>query len=279
MPDAGPRAGRSPAAAAGGGSAATLAIGIAGLGNIGLDVARWLLAHAPAGLRLAAAGGRDPAAVAERLASLGAQARAVALPELIEHCDVLVDCLSPEASAELLDACVESGKTIVPVSVCVLLLNPSLLERARRSGTRVIVPSGAVAGLDALRAAAVGELRAIRVKTSKPPAGLDGQAATEPQQLFAGNALDACRAWPRNVNIAATLALAGLGGERTEVQIWSDPALARNVHEIEIDSDATSIRIRIENRPSAANPRSSALTAQSVCEVLRGLVEPVRVGT
>lgn len=279
MPDTGPHADSAPAASEGGGAAAPLAVGIAGLGNIGLDVARWLVGAAPPGLRLAAAGGRDPAAVAERLASLGSGARAVALADLIDQCDVLVDCLAPEASAELLDACVESRKTIVPVSVCVLLLNPALLERARRAGTRVIVPSGAVAGLDALRAAAIGELRAVRVRTSKPPAGLDGQAAAGPQQLFAGNALDACRAWPRNVNIAATLALAGLGGERTEVQIWSDPALTRNVHEIEIDSDATSIRIRIENRPSATNPRSSALTAQSVCEALEGLVDPVRVGT
>src|SRR5690606_5198155 len=170
-------------------------------------------------------------------------------------------------------------RIIVPVSACVLLLNPDLLARARRAGTRVIVPSGAVAGLDALRAAALGELRAVRVKTRKPPAGLDGEACDAPQQLFEGNAFDACRAWPRNVNIAATLALAGLGGERTEVQIWSDPTLSRNVHEIEIDSDITSIRLQIENRPSAANPRSSALTAQSVCEALRGLVTPVRIGS
>lgn len=256
-----------------------LAIGVAGLGNIGLDVARWLVASAPPRLRLAAAAGRDVDAVAAKLAALGAQARAVALPELIDHCDVLVDCLAPEASAALLDACVDRGKTIVPVSVCVLLLQPALVERARRAGTRLIVPSGAVAGLDALRAASIGEVRAVRVRTSKPPAGLDGKSASERQQLFAGNALDACHAWPRNVNIAATLALAGLGGERTAVEIWSDPALARNVHEIEIDSDSTSIRMRIENRPSATNPRSSALTAHSVCAVLAGLVDPVRIGT
>jgi aspartate dehydrogenase len=96
------------------------------------------------------------------------------------------------------------------------------------------------------------------------PAGLDGKSASGREQLFAGNALDACRAWPRNVNVAATLSLAGIGGERTEVEIWSDPALARNVHEIEIDSDSTLIRITIENRPSATNPRSSAITERPV---------------
>jgi aspartate dehydrogenase len=81
------------------------------------------------------------------------------------------------------------------------------------------------------------------------------------------------------VNVAATLSLAGLGGERTEVEIWSDPALARNVHEIEIESDSTRIRMSIENLPSASNPRSSAITAHSVCAVLAGLLEPVRIGT
>ena len=85
--------------------------------------------------------------------------------------------------------------------------------------------------------------------------------------------------WLSDAMDAATLSLAGLGGERTEVEIWSDPGLARNVHEIEIDSDSTSIRITIENRPSAANPRSSAITANSVCAVLAGLVDPVRIGT
>ena len=149
---------------------------------------------------------------------------------------------------------------------------------AYRSGTRVIVPSGAVAGLDMLRAAAIGRIRSVRLRTRKPPAGLDA-GGDGPTCVFAGNAIEACRAFPRNVNVAATLSLAGIGGERTEVEIWSDPALARNVHEIEIDAEDTLIRMSIENRPSATNPRSSAITAHSVCAVLAGLVDPVRIGT
>jgi aspartate dehydrogenase len=256
-----------------------LAVGIAGLGGIGSAVARWLADAAPPGLRLAAAAGRDPASVAARLAALGhPQARAVPLETLADACDVIVECLAPEAAAVLLEHCIDRDRVIVPVSVAVLLERPALLERARRAGTRVVVPSGAVAGLDALRAAAIGELRAVRLRTRKPPGGLDA-SADGPVRLFAGNALDACRAFPRNVNVAATLSLAGLGGERTEVEIWSDPALARNVHEIEIESDSTRIRMSIENLPSASNPRSSAITAHSVCAVLAGLLEPVRIGT
>jgi aspartate dehydrogenase len=258
---------------------APLAVGIAGLGNVGSAVARWLADAAPPGLRLAAAAGRDPAAVAARLAALGHPgARAVPLEALAGACDVLVECLSPEAAATLLEGCIDRDLVVVPVSVAVLLERPALLERARRAGTRVVVPSGAVAGLDALRAAALGELRAVRLRTRKPPAGLDA-AADAPVRVFAGNALDACRAFPRNVNVAATLSLAGLGGARTEVEVWIDPTLARNVHEIEIESDATRIRMSIENLPSASNPRSSAITAHSVCAALAGLVETVRIGT
>jgi aspartate dehydrogenase len=256
-----------------------LAVGIAGLGGIGTEVARWLSAGAPPGLRLAAAAGRDLSGTAGRLAALGhPDARAVSLDVLPDACDVLVECLAPEAAAALLESVVDRCGTVIAVSVSALLEHPGLLERARRSGTRLIVPSGAVAGLDALRAAAIGGIRAVRLRTRKPPAGL-GTAGDAPVRVFAGNAIDACRAWPRNVNVAATLSLAGIGGERTEVEIWSDPALARNVHEIEIDAESTLIRMTIENRPSAANPRSSALTAHSVCAALAGLVDPVRIGT
>src|SRR5690606_11225399 len=127
--------------------------------------------------------------------------------------------------------------------------------------------------------AAMGRIDAVRIRSSKPPAGLDTDAAAQPRCVFSGTAREAVAAWPKNMNITATLALAGIGGERTRVEIWSDPALERNVHEVEIDSDSTRLRIRIENRPSAANPRSSAITAYSVCAALASLVDPVRIGT
>lgn len=255
-----------------------LTVGIAGLGNIGTEVARWLAASAPRSLALAAAAGRDPQAIAARLSSLGIAAQATAIDALAGQCDVIVDCLAPEATAALLETCIDGGGTVMTVNVGVLLQEPQWIERARRTGTRLLVPSGAVAGIDALRAAAMGRIDSVRIRTSKPPAGLDAGGAAGPQRVFAGNAREAIAAWPRNMNIAATLSLAGIGGERTEVEIWSDPALERNVHEVEIDSDSTRLRIRIENRPSAANPRSSAITAHSVCAALAGLVDPVRIG-
>jgi aspartate dehydrogenase len=255
-------------------------VGLAGLGNIGQDIARWLAGSAPAGLELVAVGGRHPERLAALLLELGhPRTRAVPLADLPQSCDVLVDCLDPEGSFGMLDACVDLGRTVIPVSVSVLLEHPGLIERAQRAGTRLRVPSGAVGGLDILKAAALGTIHAVRVCTRKPPAGLAAEAQSGPVQVFSGSAREACRAYPRNVNIAATLALAGIGPDRTRVDIWSDPQLTRNVHEIEIDSDSTRIRLTLENLPSATNPRSSAVTAHSVCAVLADLVQPVRIGT
>lgn len=259
---------------------ARLRVGIAGLGNIGRDVARWLAASAPEGLELVAVGGRHPEGLRDTLLKLGHPgARAIALPELPQACDVLVDCLDPAGSFGMLDACVDLGRTVIPISVSVLLEHPELIERAQRAGTRLRVPSGAVAGLDMLKAAALGTIHSVRLRTRKPPVGLGAEGQSGSVQIFSGSAREACRAYPRNVNIAATLALAGIGADLTQVEIWSDPTLTRNVHEIEIDSDSSRIRLTLENLPSAANPRSSVVTAHSICAVLADLVQPVRVGT
>jgi aspartate dehydrogenase len=256
-----------------------LRVGIAGLGNIGTEVACWLSRGGPASLRLTAVAGRSAETVRARLKQLGISASAVTLDELPDDCEILVDCLAPDASLQLLERCMDRVDTIVPVSVGVLLLNPGLIDRARAAGTRLLIPSGAIAGLDILRSAALGTIRSVKIRTSKPPAGVAGPDTSEAHTLFFGSAREALTRWPRNLNVAATLALAGIGGERTEVEIRVDPALDSNVHEIEIDSDATRVSIRVANRPSARNPASSAITAMSVCAVLQGLVEPVRVGT
>jgi aspartate dehydrogenase len=279
-PDVGPHSPQQHLDGAGEMAPGRLKVGIAGLGNIGRDVARWLAGPAAAGLELVAVGGRHPERLTAALRELGHPlTRAVALADLPQSCDVLVDCLDPEGSLGMLDACVDLGRTVIPVSVSVLLEHPALIERAQRAGTRLRVPSGAVGGLDILKAAAFGTIHAVRVCTRKPPAGLAAEAQSGPVQVFSGSAREACRAFPRNVNIAATLALAGIGPDLTRVDIWSDPQLTRNVHEIEIDSDSTRIRLTLENLPSATNPRSSAVTAHSVCAVLADLVQPVRIGT
>jgi aspartate dehydrogenase len=128
------------------------------------------------------------------------------------------------------------------------------------------------------------------METRKPPAGLAGApyliqhgielaGLVEPRRVFSGNALDAAAGFPANVNVAAALALAGIGPERTRVEIWADPHVARNTHTIRVEADAARFVMTIENVPSEDNPRTGKITAQSMLACLRGLVATLKVGS
>ena len=115
----------------------------------------------------------------------------------------------------------------------------------------------------------------VNMITRKPPNGLYGApylvehgigvlASTEPQRVFTGSAREAARGFPANVNVAAALALAGIGPDRTTVEIWADPEVTRNIHRIEVEADSARLSMQIENVPSAENPRTGRLTPLSV---------------
>jgi aspartate dehydrogenase len=165
-----------------------------------------------------------------------------------------------------------------------------LVRRAMQTGARIIVPTGALLGLDAVRAAAEGPVESISLVTRKPPGGLAGApylekhqievlGITEPKLVFQGNAFDAAAGFPANVNVAAALALAGIGPVRTKVEIWADPTVTRNTHTIRVESDAARFTMTIENVPTDENPRTGKLTALSMLACLRGLVSPLKVGS
>ena len=126
--------------------------------------------------------------------------------------------------------------------------------------------------------------------TRKPPGGLAGApyltrhgiavtGLTEPLLVFQGNALDAAAGFPANVNVAAALALAGIGPVRTRVEIWADPGVTRNTHTIKVEAATARFSMTIENVPSEDNPRTGKLTALSVLTCLRGLVSTLKVGS
>jgi aspartate dehydrogenase len=126
--------------------------------------------------------------------------------------------------------------------------------------------------------------------TRKPPRGLLGapylekngidiSGLSEPKRVFAGTAREAARGFPANVNVAAALALAGIGPDRTTIEIWADPTVTRNVHRIEVEAEAARFSMQIENVPTEENPRTGRLTALSVIAALRKLVAPLAVGT
>src|SRR2546423_677164 len=146
------------------------------------------------------------------------------------------------------------------------------------------------AELDAVAACAEGEIQSVRLTTRKPVAGLIGAPAldrdgvridaglAEPLRVFAGSAREAVRGFPANLNVAVALALAGIGPDRTAVEIWADPSLTRNMHTIDVVSDVADLRLTIENVPSE-NPRTGKITALSVVSLLRKRGAHLRVGS
>ena len=267
----------------------SLRVGLGGLGAIGLPLARRLAAGIP-GLRLAALSARDLPSAAARLAQLGIAVPVVGPGELAARADIVVEAMPAAEFRAIAEPAIDAGRLFLPLSVGALLDHLDLVERARRSGARIIVPTGALLGLDAVRAAAEGEIRSVRLVTRKPPGGLAGapylvergislEGLDRPMKVFDGTAREGARGFPANVNVAAALALAGIGPDRTRLEIWADPALERNTHRIELDADSARLTMTIENVPSPENPRTGRLTPLSVIACLRGLVDTLRVGS
>jgi aspartate dehydrogenase len=270
-------------------SESQLRVGLAGLGAVGLEVARRLQGGID-GLRLTAVAVRDVEKARANLARFGAQAAFMRPEELAEACDVVVEGLPPAQFRSVAAAAVEHGRIFMPLSVGQLLEHWDLVERARATGARILVPTGALIGLDAVRAAAEGEIHAVTMITRKPPGGLAGapylrnhaislDGLTEPLKVFDGSARDGARGFPANVNVAAALSLAGIGPDRTRLQIWADPTVDRNMHRIEVEADTARFGMWIENIPSLENPRTGRITALSAVAALRGLRATLKVGT
>ena len=266
-----------------------LSVAIAGLGAIGLDVARALDRGIP-GLRLAAVSVRDRAKAEANMAGFAAMPPIVALEALAEA-DIVLEC----APAAVFDAvalpAIEAGRILVPSSVGALLPRMHLVERARETGARIICPTGALLGLDAVRAAAEGRVDSVMIETRKPPRGLVGApyleqhgidvlaVKDEKKLVFKGNAFDAAQGFPANVNVAAALALAGIGPQRTTIEIWADPHVTRNTHTIRVEAAAARLTMTIENVPSEENPRTGKITPLSILACLRGLTSTLKVGS
>lgn len=266
-----------------------LRVAIGGLGTVGTAVAR-RLDEGFEGLVLTAVSARHRDRAVERVRAFRQPVPVLALDELASHADVVVECAPAAVFAEVARPAVSAGRIFIPISVGALLDHLELVALARTSGARIIVPSGALLGLDAVQAAALGHIESVRMVTRKPPLALAGSPYLEqhgirvdglraPLKVFEGSARDGARGFPANVNVAAALGLAGVGPERTQLEIWADPSVSRNAHTIVVEADAARFELKIENLPTAENPRTGKLVALSVLATLKRLVSPLSIGT
>lgn len=266
----------------------TLRVALAGVGAVGLKVAAALQEGIP-GLRLAAASAHDRPRARERLSKIGADVPVVPIDELEAHADLVVECAPAELLPAIARPFLAKGKPVVVLSAGALLASMDLVDLAREKGGRIIVPTGALIGLDAVVAAAQGKIQSVRMITRKPVSGLAGapflvengidiESITAPIRIFSGSPREAAVGFPANLNVAVALGLAGIGVDDTSLEIWADPSLDRNTHSVEVVSDSASFTMSIANVPSE-NPRTGRITALSVIACLRKLRAPLQVGT
>jgi aspartate dehydrogenase len=263
-------------------------VAIAGLGAIGRVLARELADGIP-GLALVCAAAGDHAKALAWLETEKIACPLVELEAFPDHADLAIECAPASVLERICRPMLEAGKRVMVLSSGALLPRPELIELAKACGGQIVVPTGALLGLDAVTAAAEGHIHSVRMITRKPPLGLAGAPYLEkngisvvglnaPKLVFSGTARDGAAGFPANVNVAAALSLAGIGPERTMMEIWADPSIDRNCHSIEVDSDSARFTLAIENIPSE-NPKTGRITALSVLAALRKLNSPLRVGT
>jgi aspartate dehydrogenase len=185
--------------------------------------------------------------------------------------DVVVEVAGHGALAQYGVAALEQGSDLVIASIGALAdeaLWLSLQQAATHS--KILLPAGAVAGIDALAAARLGGLDSVRYSSRKPPASLSDTLPLDRESVvFEGNARDAALQFPKNANVAATIALAGIGFEKTEVRIIADPTLTQNVHVLEATGNFGTFTMTIAGRPLPGNPKSSSLTAMSLLRCIQ----------
>ena len=268
-----------------------LPVALGGFGNVGRHLAQRLREGAIPAVRLTAVAARDLEKARTNSQQLDPSPVVVPADELPSHADVIVECATYEGFRAVVEPALQAGKHVIAVSVGALAENLDLIDLAERTGGCLQIANGAMPGLDIVRCAAEGNIRSLTLTSHIRPESLAHEAyildrgfdfGTLPAQaveVFKGSAREAAAAFPRHFNVAVALSLAGIGLDRTQVEIYADASLPGARHTVTVDSDLISLSLTSQNRPSPENNRTSRIVAPSILAALRGLVSPLRLGS
>jgi aspartate dehydrogenase len=212
---------------------------------------------------------------------------------LQEDLDLVLEAASQEAVRTLVPKVLRAKKNVMIMSAGALVdesLFQEIKDLAKKNNLKVYLPSGAIAGLDGIKSASVEEIEEVTLKTTKHPRSLEGapffkkhhldlSEIKKPTIIYEGPAEEAVKLFPSNVNVAASLSLAGIGAKRTKVQIIADPDTEINIHEIIAEGKFGALKTRTENIPSPDNPKTSYLAALSAIATLKKITESIQIGT
>jgi aspartate dehydrogenase len=260
----------------------------------GGTIARLVLEHRPPGIEVVALAGRGPQSRGAALARNFSVPYVIGRERLLAMRPAAVlEAASHEAVREHLVPLLEAGVSVVVLSAGALAddaLRAAAERAAAASGALFYVPSGGIGGLDALKTACLAGVNEVSIRVAKPPAAWKGIAYVEklgidlgelraPKTLFEGPARQGVPHFPQNVNIAAVLALAGVGMDRTRLEVVADPALSHNTHTIRVSGAAGRMSVVLENVPAPENPKTSWLACYSALAALGSLESRTRYGT
>ncbi len=269
-----------------------LRVGIIGCGAIGGEIALACQGRLKKRIELVGICDTDKVRCEALKNRLKPQPKVMDRLELIKrgNLDLVVEAASAKVSADIVKECLKAKRNVLVMSAGGLLGRRGLLNSILRADSKVYLPSGAICGIDGLKAASIGRIGSARMTTRKPPGAFEGapyimekridlNSVTKETTLFEGTAKEAVEAFPQNINVAATLSLTGIGEENVKVRIVTSPDYLKNVHEVEIEGDFGAIMTRTENIPSEANPKTSYLAILSAIAALEGIANNFRVGT
>jgi aspartate dehydrogenase len=262
-------------------------IGIVGCGAIGKTLIR-AVEDGKLSVRVAGVTSRTESSARGFLAAFHHPPEYCSLKDLVASADMIIEAAGGAVVANLAEQVFAAGKDLMVISVGALLDHPEVIDKSRRTGCRLYVPSGAIAGLDGIKSAVVGAITHVTHTTRKPPVGLEGApylvergislaGLQVEKEIFSGSAREACRGFPANVNVTAAVSLAGIGPDQTRVKIVAVPGLLRNCHDIDVEGEFGKLHVHIENVPSE-NPKTGKLTALSIVRAVQDAMDPVRIG-
>ena len=270
-----------------------MAIGIVGCGAIGTSLAKIIVKQFQPRARLAAVYDIDAKKSMAIAHTFFTHTRCVArdLKTLIGRCDLVIEAASAKCSFDVARAVLSAGKDIIVMSVGGVVGHYGVLAKlAALRSARLYIPSGAIAGIDALKAARLGIIKSVTLTTRKPPQSfksvpyiqehsIDLNSIRGDTVIFSGTAIEAIKYFPQNINVAGILSLAGFGPKATKVCIVASPAATRNSHEIVIESTAGTIISRTENVIHPDNPKTSYLAVLSAAALISQILDPAQIGT
>jgi aspartate dehydrogenase len=208
------------------------------------------------------------------------KAEVKSVEDFLKHVDIVFEGASQEAVVEYAEKILKAGRDLILMSVGSLFdddFRLKLEKIAMMKKCKIYVPSGAICGIDGILSANIGGLNEVTLVTTKSPSSF-GKSFDKRSVLFKGNAIEAVKRFPANINVAASLSLAGKGFDGTKVEIVADPVVSRISHKILAHGKFGRLRVELENMPNPNNPSSSYMASLSAIATLNRIIDPIQIG-